>query len=37
MREIWIGVAALAVEGLMLAWRVGEHVLDWFSRGLISM
>jgi hypothetical protein len=36
MRKIWMGVAALVVEGLALAWQVGEHACDWLSRGLIG-
>jgi hypothetical protein len=35
MLKIWMAVAALAVEGLILAWRVGEHAWDWLSGGLI--
>jgi hypothetical protein len=35
MRKIWLGLVAVAVEGLLLAWLVGERAWDWLSSGLI--
>jgi hypothetical protein len=36
MLKIWMALAALAVDGLILAWQVREHAWDWFSGGLIG-
>jgi hypothetical protein len=29
VRKIWLALAALAVEGLVLVWVVGVHVWSW--------
>jgi hypothetical protein len=34
MRKIWLGVLVLAVEGVVLVWLVGGHVLQWGGSGM---
>ena len=36
MGKIWLGLVAVAVEGLVLAWLVGQRTWDWLSSGLIA-
>ncbi len=33
MGKIWAGLAAVAVEGVVLAWLVGEHLVHWVASG----
>jgi hypothetical protein len=34
MHKIWLGLAVLAAEAVVLVWLVGGHVLQWFTSGL---
>jgi hypothetical protein len=34
MQKIWLGLAVLAAEAVVLMWLVGGHALQWFTSGL---
>jgi hypothetical protein len=34
MRKVWLGVAVLAGEAVLLVWLVGAHVVAWGGSGL---
>lgn len=36
MRKIWLALAAVAGEGVLLAWFVGQRLWEWFGDGLIG-
>jgi hypothetical protein len=36
VRKIWLALAALAVEGLVLVWVVGVHVWSWVGGVVIG-
>ncbi len=34
MTKIWLSLAAIGTELLVLGWAVGSHALDWMSSGV---
>ena len=34
MQKVWLGLAILAAEAVVLVWLVAGHVLQWFTSGL---
>ena len=34
-RKIWLALAAIAAEMLMLVWMVGSHGVDWLMSGVL--